>query len=152
MSKINFPVGAGGGGGGSDYGGLTGLGDDDHTQSLLRTDFATSGAQEGYGLFTQASGIQLSDHGQLGGLTDNDHPQYLLTSDFNTSGDARYFREDEHVSVFTGPTDDGKPVVLNSDGKIDAALLQSGIGGGTTVISTPTAITSFVEASTKNSK
>ena len=48
MSKITFPggsTGGGGGGGVSDHGGLAGLGDDDHAQYLLRSDFATSGTQ-----------------------------------------------------------------------------------------------------------
>lgn len=74
MSKITFPGGNGGGGGGgvSDHGGLAGLGDDDHAQYLLRSDFATSGAE--------------LDHGALQGKGDDDHTQYLLRSDFATSG------------------------------------------------------------------
>jgi len=45
MSKITFPGGNSAGGGGvTDHGGLAGLGDDDHTQYLLRSDFAASGS------------------------------------------------------------------------------------------------------------
>ena len=72
MTKITFPGGAGGGGGGgvSDHGGLTGLGDDDHTQYLLRADFASSGAAQkpttsgtvvGAGTQMYVSGIAVGD-------------------------------------------------------------------------------------------
>ncbi len=137
---------------------------------LPRASFAASGAAEkptssgtvvGAGTDLYVSGISVgdflsphvTDHGALTGLVpDNDHPQYSLTADFTTSGDARYFRENEHITNFTGPTDEGKPIVLNADGKITAALLESGVGGGTTIISTPVALTSYVEASTKNTE
>ncbi len=73
-----FTFDGAGAGGSSDHGTLTGLSDDDHTQYLLRSDFESSGTSAGYGIFTDASGLQLSDHGQLDGLADDDHTQYIL--------------------------------------------------------------------------
>lgn len=70
MSKISFPGGGGGGGGVSDHGGLAGLGDNDHSQYLLRSDFAASGAADkpttsgavvGAGTQVYVSGIPLGD-------------------------------------------------------------------------------------------
>lgn len=109
MTKITFPGGNGGGGGGgvSDHGGLAGLGDDDHTQYLLREDFATSGTQASYGIFTHASGAQLSDHGQLDGLSDDDHPQYVL---------ADGTRDITGTQVFTNA---GYPIAAS--GRVEAA-------------------------------
>jgi len=78
-----------------DHGDLTGLGDDDHTQYLLRTDFTTySGAMvvdwtaadvvldtkidtTSGTLQNQIDGLSI-DHGDLTGLGDDDHTQYLL--------------------------------------------------------------------------
>ena len=158
MSKISSPliIGAGGGGGFPDasglflsnHGNLDGLSDDDHTQYLLRADFEGSGTQAGYGLFTEASGAKLSDHGQLDGLSDDDHSIYHN----DTRGDIRYFPRTDFNDAFVGASEAGQPVKLNADGKIAQALVESGIGGGTTVISTPTALTSFVEASAKNTE
>lgn len=57
----------------SDHGGLTGLGDDDHTQYYNATRH-TKAIHDTLGL----------DHGSLSGLSDDDHTQYLRTDGLRT--------------------------------------------------------------------
>lgn len=94
------------GGGSADHGSLTGLGDDDHPQYVLRSILTTNGdlftraggvvTRIGIGADSQVltvvagvpvwqpnSGTGVTDHGALTGLADNDHPQYLLVADID---------------------------------------------------------------------
>ena len=76
----------------------------------------------------------LHDHGAMDGLGDDDHTQYHT----DVRGDARYFREDEHVSVSTGALDAGKPAVLGPTGVFDESLVP------------PVDIAGEIDASTEN--
>jgi len=72
--------------------------------------------------FLTAADPSLSgDHGDLTGLGDDDHSQYHN----DTRGDARYYPQSEHISSSTGAPDAGKPIVLDSEGMVDATMLQS---------------------------
>lgn len=84
-----------------DHGSLSGLGDDDHPQYVLRSILTTNGdmfiraagvvARLGVGSATQILGVSAGlpawqdqsyiDHGNLTGLGDDDHPQYALDTD-----------------------------------------------------------------------
>lgn len=61
------------------------------------------------------------DHGALSGLGDDDHSQYHT----DARGDARYFQKTEFKDASAGAGDAGKPVKLNSDGKIDPTMLKT---------------------------
>lgn len=61
-----------------------------------------------------------NDHGGLDGLGDDDHTQYHN----DARGDARYFREDEHIDTSAGVGDAGKPIKLDSAGKINDNMLD----------------------------
>lgn len=65
-------------------------------------------------------GKGVTDHGELTGLADDDHPQYHNDS----RGDARYFREDEHISSSSGVADAGKPIVLDAGGLISGTMID----------------------------
>jgi hypothetical protein len=54
---------------------------------------------------------------------------HKIDPDAHSQLDARYFREDEHVSTSTGATDAGKPITLSSSGVLDSSLLPGGGSG-----------------------
>lgn len=69
-----------------------------------------------------ASGVPIAsdfDHGDLTGRDDDDHTQYHN----DTRGDARYYRENEHISSSAGAGDASKPIVLNGSGAVDPSML-----------------------------
>ncbi|RLB71280.1 MAG: hypothetical protein DRH04_02045 [Deltaproteobacteria bacterium] len=124
-----------------DHGSLQGLDDDDHPQYhndargdaryYRKTEFidSSSGSSDaGKPIVLDSDGkIDESmidetdiDHGGLSGLGDDDHPQYLN----NARGDARYYQKSEFISSSSGSSDAGKPIVLDSDGKIDASMVD----------------------------
>lgn len=70
------------------------------------------------------------DHGSLKGLTDDDHTQYHN----DTRGDARYYQQSEFMASSAGATDAGKPIKLDTAGKIDSSMIPSSVGGGVQVI------------------
>ena len=59
-------------------------------------------------------------HSSLAALDSDDHLQYHT----DARGDARYFRENEHVSASSGVADSGKPIILDPDGKIDESMID----------------------------
>lgn len=128
-----------------DHGGLSGLGDDDHTiYSLVdgtraftgtvggitpsaSSDLATKGYVDG--------AVFSGDHGALSGLADDDHTQYhndargdarYYTETELDAGqlDNRYFTESEHLDTSAGAGDAGKPVKLDAGGQIDATMVN----------------------------
>jgi len=68
-------------GGVTDHGGLTGLGDDDHTQYL------NTARHDVTGRHTLGTVVPHDDHGLLSGLGDDDHTQYVLRNILTTHGD-----------------------------------------------------------------
>jgi hypothetical protein len=60
------------------------------------------------------------DHGALAGLADDDHLDYHT----DARGDARYYRENEHVSSSAGVGDAGNPVVLDAAGVLDSTIAE----------------------------
>jgi hypothetical protein len=61
-----------------------------------------------------------NDHGGLDGLGDDDHSQYHN----DARGDARYFQKTEHIDTSAGVADAGKPIKLDSAGKIADNMLD----------------------------
>lgn len=60
-------------------------------------------------------------HADLTSLDADDHSQYHN----DARGDARYFTEAEHLTTSTGSADEGKPIILNADGEVDATMLPT---------------------------
>ena len=112
-----------------DHGGLTGLGDDDHTQYAL-ADKSRPSPWVAAGDLASLSIADLGtiDHDLLDGLGDDDHLQYLLI---------------DGTRAMTGDLDmDGSDIILDVDGdsKIDVTGddLYSFTAGGTVIISIST--------------
>ena len=135
----------GGGGSGSsvtDHGGLSGLGDDDHTQYLLASDAGSRAAFAANWTDLTDGGettLHTHDHGGLNGLGDDDHPQYLLRTEAGLfygivvkESDNSYISRDDTI-VFTSSDFnvadgvDGKPTVTIVDSGIDHGSL-GGLG------------------------
>jgi len=64
----------------------------------------------------------VTDHGALSGKGDDDHTQYHN----DTRGDARYYTQSAHINTSAGAGDSGKPVKLDSGGKVDASMINDG--------------------------
>lgn len=62
------------------------------------------------------------DHGALSGLGDDDHTQYHN----DTRGDARYYQKTEFIQSSAGSGDAGKPIKLDTDGNVDASMINDG--------------------------
>jgi len=120
---------------------LLNLGADDHTQYhndargdaryFQETEFisvSTGVADAGKPIVLDATGyIDPSfydlidiDHGSLSGLADDDHTQYHN----DTRGDLRYYRQDQHISISAGVADGGKPILLDTSGRIDSSMID----------------------------
>ena len=75
---------------------------------------------------TNGAALNISglSHSSLANLSADDHAQYLN----NTRGDARYFPQTSFINSSAGVADAGKPVKLNSAGKIDSTMIVSSGG------------------------
>ena len=78
-----------------------------------------------------------NDHGGLDGLADDDHTQYHN----DARGDARYFQQTEFVDTSAGAGDAGKPIKLDSNGKVNDNMLD--LDGTETVLARVTGSTYF---------
>lgn len=95
-----------------------------------------------------APGDIISSHSALSNLSADDHTQYHN----NTRGDARYFRQDQHITASAGSGSSGSPIVLNSSGQVDDSMLpasssnawskigNSGLTAGTNFLGTTDAV------------
>jgi hypothetical protein len=126
----------------TDHGALTGLGDDDHTQYLLKSTATTSGdmlyatgsaaiTRLGIGstgqVLTVSSGVPtwstpssgVTDHGLLTGLADDDHTQYTVTAPGSSSRNV------------IQPSGDFKPLVVKAATTQTANLFEAQLNAGT---------------------
>ena len=132
---------------------LSGLGADDHAQYLnnargdaryfQKTEFisGSTGIPDAgkpvvlgpTGLLSASMiGVAGIDHGELGGLGGDDHTQYHN----DTRGDIRYFQQSQFLSASAGVADAGKPIQLDTDGRLAASFSAKGLWetGGPTAL------------------